>query len=129
MSGTAADSDGIHPIDSRLDKNAALELSKRGSGSAVICCKQCENESSTKRTGHFDKHRNPIYESVLDDIYPNLTGMHTCTAMNSLFSSVFESCHMIFRCLSALQMSAASTVHHQILTRARHSQVRTVIKQ
>ena len=124
MSGTAADSDGIHPIDSRLDKNAALELSKRGSGSAVICCKQCENESSTKRTGHFDKDRNPIYESVLDHIYTNLTGMHTCTAMSNLFSSVFESQHLIHcLCLSAVQMLAASTVHHQILTRARYSQV------
>ena len=91
MSGTAADSDGIHPIDSRLDKNAALELSKRGSGSAVICCKQCENESSTKRTGHFDKDKTPIDDSVLDRIHPGLTGMHTCTAMSNLFSSVFES--------------------------------------
>ena len=121
--GTAVDSDGIHPHKSNQDNIAALHLSKPSSGSAFICCKQCGNESSTKRTGDFDKDRNPIDKSVLDDIFPNLIGMHTCTAMKSLFSSVFESCHMIFRCLPALQMLAASTVHHQIFTRARHSHV------
>ena len=127
--GTAADSDGIHPHKSNQENIAALHLSKPSSGSAFICCKQCENESSTKRTGDFDKDRNLIDESVLDDIFPNLIGMHTCTAMSNLFSSVFESQHLIHcLCLSAVQMLAASTVHHQIFTRARHSQVRTVIK-
>ena len=91
MSGTAADSDGIHPIDSRKDKNAALELSTPDSRNVFICCKQCENESSTKRTGHFDKDKTPIDDSVLEGIHPGLTGMHTCTAMSNLFSSVFES--------------------------------------
>ena len=83
--GKAADSYGIHRGDD------VLELSKPSSGSAVIYCDQCGNESSTKRTGDFDKEKTPIYDSVLDHTHPNLTGMHTCTAMSNLFSSVSES--------------------------------------
>eukprot|EP01051_Picozoa_sp_SAG22_P003507 SAG22_NODE_172_length_16609_cov_14.370806_9_plen_124_part_00 len=120
----AADSDDIHPVDSHHDKNTAPKLSTPDCGSAGIG----SLSKPIPRTGDFDKDKNPIYESVLDDIYPNLTGMHTCTAMNSIFSSVFESCHMIFRCLPAVQMSAASTSHPQILTQARHSQVRAEIQ-
>ena len=89
--GTAVDSDGIHPHKSNQDNIAALHLSKPSSGSAFICCKQCGNESSTKRTGDFDKDKTPIDDSVLERIHPGLTGMHTCTAMSNLFSSVFES--------------------------------------
>ena len=89
--GTAADSYGIHKGENNEVKTTAPKLSTPDSENGFICCKQCENESSTKRTGHFDKDRNPIYESVLDHIYTNLTGMHTCTAMSNLFSLVFES--------------------------------------
>ena len=39
----------------------------------------------------FEKGSNPIDDSVLERIHPGLTGMHTCTAMSNLFSSVFES--------------------------------------
>ena len=39
----------------------------------------------------FAKGSNPIDDSVLERIHPGLTGMHTCTAMSNLFSSVFES--------------------------------------
>ena len=87
----AADSDDIHPVDSHHDKSIAPKLSTPDSGNIFICCTQCENESSTKRTGHFDKDKTPIDDSVLDRIHPGLTGMHTCTAMSNLFSSVFES--------------------------------------
>ena len=89
LSGIVSDSDGIHPSESNEDKTAALY--KLDSGSAFIYCNQCGNESSTKRTGDFDKDKTPIYDSVLDHTHPGLTGMHTCTAMSNLFSSVFES--------------------------------------
>ena len=129
MSGTATDLN-IHLVDSNLDKSAALELSKPSSGNDFICCKQCGNESSTKWTRDFDKDKTPIYDSVLDHTHPGLIGMRTCTAMSNIFSSVFASQHLMHcLCLAAVQMLAASTVHHQIFTRARHSQVRTVLKQ
>ena len=90
MSGTATDSDGIQPVDNNLDENAALELSKPSSGSAVICCDQCGNESSTKRTGDFDKDKTPIYDSVLDRAHPGIIGMHPCTAVDHLFFSSLQ---------------------------------------
>ena len=82
----AADSDDIHPVDSHHDKTTAPELSTPDCGSAGIG----NLSKPIPRTGDFDKDKNPIYESVLDDIYPNLTGMHTCTAVNSLFFSSFQ---------------------------------------
>eukprot|EP01052_Picozoa_sp_SAG31_P077454 SAG31_NODE_36828_length_310_cov_0.312796_1_plen_76_part_01 len=45
---TAADSDDIHPVDSNLYDNAALELTKPSSRSAVMCCDQCGKWRSTK---------------------------------------------------------------------------------
>ena len=89
--GTAADSYGIHKGESNEVKTTAPKLSTPDSGNVFICCKQCENESSTKQTGDFEKGSNPIDDSVLERIHPGLTGMHTCTAMGNLFSSVFES--------------------------------------
>ena len=102
MSGIAVDSDDIHSGESEQDKTAVLSKLSSGvvagfgngsssSGSAVVIRGQCGNESSTQQTGDFDKDKTPIYDSVLERIHPGLTGMHTCTAMSSLFSSVFES--------------------------------------
>ena len=90
LSGLVLDSDGSHPGESNDVKTAAPKPSTPDSGN-VICCDQCGNESSTKRTGDFDKDKTPIDDSVLERIHPGLTGMHTCTAMSNLFSSVFES--------------------------------------
>ena len=87
----AADSDDIHPVDSHHDKSIAPKLSTPDSGNIFICCTQCENESSTKQTGDFDKDKTPIYDSVLDRAHPDIIGMHPCTAVNHLFFSVFES--------------------------------------
>ena len=90
LSGIASDSDGIHPGESNDVKTAAL--SKLNNGGAVVSCGQCGHGSSTQRTGDFDKDNNLIDDSVFYYIHPNLTtGMHTCTAMSNLFSSVFES--------------------------------------
>lgn len=91
LSGIVSDSDaGIHPSESNEVKTDAL--SKLTNGNAVVSCGQCANGSSTKRTGDFDKYNNLIDDSVFYCIHPNLTtGIHTCTAMNNFFSSMFES--------------------------------------
>jgi hypothetical protein len=39
----------------------------------------------------FDKERVTIDNPALDRTHVNLAGLHTCTAMGSLFSSTFES--------------------------------------
>ena len=83
----SADSDGIHPVDGHHHKNTAPKLSTPDCGSAEIG----SLSKPIPRTGDFDKDTTPIYESVLDRTYPNLTGMHTCIAMSNLFSSVSES--------------------------------------
>ena len=83
----AADSDDIHPVDSHHDKSIAPKLSTPDCGSAGIG----NLSKPIPRTGDFDKDKTPIDDSVLDRIHPGLTGMHTCTAMSNLFSSVFES--------------------------------------
>ena len=92
LSGIAVDSDGIHSGESEQGKTAVL--SKLSSGGAA----GFGNGSSSKPWicdylggDDFEKGSNPIYDSVLDRTHPGLTGMHTCTAMSNLFSSVFES--------------------------------------
>ena len=92
MSGTAVDSDGIHSGESEQDKTAVL--SKLSSGVAA----GFGNGSSSKPWNcddlggdEFEKGSNPIDDFVLDRIHPGLTGMHTCTAMSNLLSSMFES--------------------------------------
>ena len=89
MSGTAADSESIHPGDSSLDKSTVLELTKPNTGSAA----NCGNGSSNKprpRTGHlgdFDKNNNLIDESVLVRTHPDLTGVRLPFAVDSLVHS------------------------------------------
>ena len=94
VSGMVSDSDGIHLGDSSRDKSHALELSKPMSRSAAgfgngSLSKQwiCDYLSGDD----FDQGNNPMETSVLDHIHLGLTGMHMCTAMNSLLSSMFES--------------------------------------
>ena len=91
LSGIAVDSDGIHSGESEQGKTAVLSKLRSGGAAGF------GNGSSSKSWicdylggDDFDKDRNPIYESVLDHIYTNLTGMHTCTAMSNLFSSVLN---------------------------------------
>ena len=86
--GAAADSDGIHPGDSIVDKTIAL--SQPSTRNAVIYGDQCGNESSTKQTGDFDKDKTPIYDSVLDRAHPDIIGMHPYTAVNHLFFSSLQ---------------------------------------
>eukprot|EP01050_Picozoa_sp_SAG11_P006896 SAG11_NODE_556_length_8552_cov_8.500651_4_plen_82_part_00 len=71
--GASADSDCIHSGETEQVKIAALELSQPRSGSSLICCDQCGNGSK------------PILHFALDRTHADLTGIHTCTAMNSLF--------------------------------------------
>ena len=88
LSGIVLDSD---PGENNDVKTAAL--SKLNNGGAVVSCGQCGNGSSTQRTGDFDKDNNLIDDCVFYCIHPDLTAytIHTCTAMNSFFSSVCES--------------------------------------
>ena len=92
MSGIAVDSDGIHSGESEQGKTVVLSKLRSGGAGGF------GNGSSSKSWicdylggDDFDKDKTPIYDSVLERIHPGLTGMHTCTAMSNLFSSVFES--------------------------------------
>ena len=91
MSGTAIDSDGIHSGESEQDKTAVL--SKLRSGDAVGFGNGCSSKPwicDYLGGDDFEKGSNPIDDSVLDRIHPGLTGMHTCTAVNSLFFSSLQ---------------------------------------
>ena len=92
LSGIASDSDDIHLRESEQGKTAVLSKLRSGGAAGF------GNGSSSKPWNcdylggdDFEKGSNPIDDSVLDCTYPNLTGVHTCTAMSSLFSSMFES--------------------------------------
>ena len=92
LSGIAVDSDGIHSGESEQGKTVVLSKLRSGGAAGF------GNGSSSKpwNCDHldgddFDKDKTPIDDSVLDRIHPGLTGMHTCTAMRNLFSSVSES--------------------------------------
>ena len=92
VSGTAVDSDGIHSGESEQGKTVVLSKLRSGGAAGF------GNGSSSKSWicdylggDDFEKGSNPIDDSVLERIHPGLTGMHTCTAMSNLFSSVFES--------------------------------------
>ena len=92
MSETAVDLDGIHSGESEQGKTVVLSKLRCGGAGGF------GNGSSSKSWicdylggDDFEKGSNPIDDSVLDRIHPRLTGMHTCTAMSNLFSSVFES--------------------------------------
>ena len=92
MFGVPADSHGIHSGESEQGKTAVLSKLRSGGAAGF------GNGSSSKSWicdylggDDFDKDKTPIYDSVLERIHPGLTGMHTCTAMSNLFSSVFES--------------------------------------
>ena len=92
LSGIASDSDDIHLGESNQGKTAMLSKLRSGGVAGL------GNGSSSKPWNcdylggdDFEKGSNPIDDSVLDRIHPGLTGMHTCTAMSNLFSSVFES--------------------------------------
>ena len=139
MSGIAVDSDGIQLGDSSRDKSRALELSKPSRMSVA----RFGNESSSKPSkpwicdylggDAFDKGHKPIDDSVFDRIHPGLTGMRTCTVANNLFFSSLQLLNRehdlpICLCVSAVQMSAASTSHDLILTPARHSQVHSRVR-
>ena len=87
LSGIAVDSDGIHLVESKQNKTAAL---LKLNSEAVIGLGNGSSNKPRPRTRHlgeFDKGSNPIDDSVLDRIHPGLTGMQTCTAVNSLFFS------------------------------------------
>ena len=91
MSGTAIDSDGIHSGESEQDKTAVL--SKLRSGDAVGFGNGCSSKPwicDYLGGDDFEKGSNPIDDYVLDRIHPGLTGMHTCTAVNSLFFSSLQ---------------------------------------
>eukprot|EP01052_Picozoa_sp_SAG31_P027962 SAG31_NODE_2660_length_5284_cov_14.800000_3_plen_146_part_00 len=129
LSGIAKDSDGIHSGESEQGKTAVLSTLSSGGAAGF------GNGSSSKPWicdylggDDFEKGSNPIDDSVLDRIHPGLTGVQTCTAVNSLFFSSrqflnreYDSC--ICLCVPVVQMSAASTSHDLILTLARHSRV------
>ena len=91
MSGIAVNSDGIHSGESEQGKTVVLSKLRSGDAAGF------GNGSSSKSWicdylggDDFDKDKTPIYHFVLDHIYPNLTGMHPCTAMSKLFPSVSE---------------------------------------
>ena len=92
LSGIGVDSDGIHSGESEQGKTVVLSKLRSGGAAGF------GNGSSSKSWicdylggDDFEKGSNPIDDSVLERIHPGLTGMHTCTAMSNLFSSVFES--------------------------------------
>ena len=87
LSGTVLNSDGIHLSESNQNKTAALL--KLNSGAVTGLGNESSNKPRprTRHLGEFDKGSNPIDDSVLDRIHPGLTGVQTCTAVNSLFFS------------------------------------------
>eukprot|EP01050_Picozoa_sp_SAG11_P020800 SAG11_NODE_3575_length_2359_cov_3.684071_2_plen_88_part_00 len=83
-----ADLDGTHPIDSC--PIVVPEMPAPNCGSAGIGGKN-KSHPWICDIGDLDQGKNPIDDSVLDHTDPGLIGMHTCTAMSNLFSSVSES--------------------------------------